>query len=120
MHAYYLQRCINVSSAEEAISVMKLWWSKSSRLRIVLATPHARMALNGFVFRIEDLSIVCTGSNTENELRFDLSGARSVAFADQLGIAEGFEFSKARVVDDLVAIIFEDGTRLLLVNETSH
>jgi hypothetical protein len=60
-----------VSSAEEAILVLKKWQSNSSRLRIVLGTDHARMTLHGRVFKIVNSSVICLGDSPENEIHFD-------------------------------------------------
>jgi hypothetical protein len=107
-----------VSSAEEAILVIKKWRSKSARIRMVLGSSHARITLHGYVCSIEDLSVVCVGSEPENELRFDLSSARSIHFADERGLPKGFEFFKPLIVDDLMVIVFENDTGLILLNET--
>jgi hypothetical protein len=107
-----------VSSAEEAILVIKRWKSNSSKLRIVLGTDHARMTLHGKVFSISDSSICCLGNESENEIYFDLSGTASISFADAQGLPKGFEFLKPLVVNDLIAILFENGSRLMLLNES--
>ena len=107
-----------VSSADEAILILKKWKSNSSKLRMVLGSSHVFMTLHGRVSSIDNSAVLCLGIEQENELRFDLEGAIGISFADERGLPEGFEFLKSLVVDDLIALFFEDGTRLMLLNET--
>ena len=106
-----------VSSADKAISVFKRWASDSARLRLVLGTDGARMTFRGKVFRITNSSIWCVGNEAGNELVFDLMGAETISFADAQGALGGSESSEPIVVDDLVAIVFKNGARLVLLNE---
>jgi hypothetical protein len=85
---------------------------------MVLGTDHVRMALHGRVVNIVDLSVWCIGVELGDEVHFDLAGAASISFADAQGLPVDFESLKTVVVDDLIAVLFEDGTRLMLLNET--
>lgn len=108
-----------LSSVDEAILLLKKWKSNSSKLRMVLGTDHARMALHGRVSEIVNSSVCCKGDEAGDEVHFDLAGASSISFVDDRGLPKGLEVLKPFVTGDLITAVFKDGTRLALLNETS-